>query len=284
MTDLLPARALPRAREPADPRPRRRVHDLGAAPGARHGRCRRRSAPPHDRPGRDRRPRRRPCGVGAPRDARRAGRACGISSTTPAPTPRGCAPRRCGARSRTCEWPYRADRRLPPARTVLELPVVSGDPAWHLTEAPVRVWDDGRPDRAGCPATRGSTVRGSMRSPPARTEPVVLVCEARQVGEALVAAGRAGSGPRHPDPPHDARMPRAGPVRLGFADGCRVAALVRRRRPLRRRAVAHAEPAAGCRAARGERHPLVCRSAPGSACRRRARPRPCPAGSSCSIR
>lgn len=84
-------------------------------------------------------------------------------------------------------WPYRpiVDAE---GRTVLELPIVSGDPAWHLADAPVRVWgDDGAigwfPGYAGL-------YRAWINAVAARGGgPVVLVCEARQIGEALVAPG-----------------------------------------------------------------------------------------------
>lgn len=85
------------------------------------------------------------------------------------------------------EWPYRPITDAS-GRTVLELPVVSGDPAWHLTDAPVRIWGDDGPD-AWLPGYAG-LYRAWINALAARSEkPVVLVCEARQVGEALVAAG-----------------------------------------------------------------------------------------------
>lgn len=85
------------------------------------------------------------------------------------------------------EWPYRAITDAAGA-TVLELPVVSGDPAWHLTEAPVRIWADGEP--IGWLPGYAGLYRAWINALAARSdEPVVLVCEARQVGEALVAQG-----------------------------------------------------------------------------------------------
>lgn len=93
------------------------------------------------------------------------------------------------------EWPYRAITDAA-GRTVLELPVVSGDPAWHLTEAPVRVWDDNGP--AGWLPGYAGLYRAWVNALAARRadRPVVLVCEARQVGEALVAAGEPVLDPR----------------------------------------------------------------------------------------
>jgi poly(glycerol-phosphate) alpha-glucosyltransferase len=86
------------------------------------------------------------------------------------------------------EWPL---RRIVDAEgaTVLELPVVSGDPAWHLTSAPVRVWRNGEP--VGWLPGYAGLYRAWVNALAAGADdkPVVLVCEARQVGEALVAAG-----------------------------------------------------------------------------------------------
>ncbi|WP_457100127.1 glycosyltransferase [Microbacterium sp. P5_E9] len=90
-------------------------------------------------------------------------------------------------------WPYRPIVDAAGA-VVLELPVVSGDPAWHLTDAPVRVWGDGAivgwlPGYAGL-------YRAWVNAVAARAnKPVVLLCEARQVGEALVAAGEPALDP-----------------------------------------------------------------------------------------
>ncbi|MEU1972114.1 glycosyltransferase [Microbacterium sp. NPDC019599] len=85
------------------------------------------------------------------------------------------------------EWPYRpiVDGS---GRTVLELPVISGDPAWHLAGAPVRIWDETGP--MGWLPGFAALYRAWVNSLAADSEqPVVLVCEARQVGEALVAEG-----------------------------------------------------------------------------------------------
>lgn len=88
------------------------------------------------------------------------------------------------------EWPYRAITDAA-GRTVLELPVVSGDPAWHLTGAPVRVWD-GEGVVGWVPGFAGLYRAWLNRLAAASDKPVVLVCEARQVGEALVAPGAPG--------------------------------------------------------------------------------------------
>jgi len=92
------------------------------------------------------------------------------------------------------EWPYRAITDAAGA-TVLELPVVSGDPAWHLTDAPVRIWTDGEP--TGWLPGYAGLYRAWINALAARSSaPVVLVCEARQVGEALVAAREPALDPR----------------------------------------------------------------------------------------
>nr|WP_243847473.1 glycosyltransferase [Microbacterium ulmi] len=84
-------------------------------------------------------------------------------------------------------WPYRAITDAE-GRTVLELPVVSGDPAWHLTDAPVRIWDESGP--IGWLPGYAGLYRAWLDAFAARADkPVVVLCEARQVGEALVAGG-----------------------------------------------------------------------------------------------
>ncbi|QIG41085.1 glycosyltransferase [Microbacterium sp. 4R-513] len=91
-------------------------------------------------------------------------------------------------------WPYRPITDASGA-TVLELPVVSGDPAWHLTDAPVRIWSDG--EVVGWVPGYAGLYRAWINALAARTDkPVVLVCEARQVGEALVAPGEPVLDPR----------------------------------------------------------------------------------------
>ncbi|MEV8358236.1 glycosyltransferase family 4 protein [Microbacterium sp. NPDC076895] len=92
-------------------------------------------------------------------------------------------------------WPTRAITDAD-GETVLELPIVSGDAAWHLTDAPVRVHDGGAvigwlPGfgglyRAWLNAVAAERTDGGAEV--ART-PVVVLCEARQIGETLVAAG-----------------------------------------------------------------------------------------------
>lgn len=85
------------------------------------------------------------------------------------------------------EWPYRAIADAA-GRTVLELPVVSGDPAWHLSDAPVRIW--GESGVIGWLPGFGGLYRAWIDALAASADrPVVVVCEARQVGEALVAPG-----------------------------------------------------------------------------------------------
>ena len=73
-------------------------------------------------------------------------------------------------------------------RTVLELPVIAGDPAWHLSEAPVVVWSADGTAPAGWLPGFGGLYRAWLNALAAASEgPVVVVCEARQVGEVLVA-------------------------------------------------------------------------------------------------
>jgi len=85
------------------------------------------------------------------------------------------------------EWPYRPIADAAGA-TVLELPVIAGDPAWQLADAPVRVWDDAGP--IGWLPGYAGLYRAWINAVAARADaPVVLVCEARQIGEALVAPG-----------------------------------------------------------------------------------------------
>ncbi|MFH8252053.1 glycosyltransferase [Microbacterium sp. B2969] len=127
-------------------------------------------------------------------------------------------------------WPYRQIRDAAGA-TVLELPVVSGDPAWHLTDAPVRVWGEDGP--IGWLPGYAGLYRAWINAVAARSDdPVVLVCEARQVGEALVAPGEPALAPGirilhtthachvlapfHPDSPMDAAWERWFAVADGF--------------------------------------------------------------------
>lgn len=73
-------------------------------------------------------------------------------------------------------------------RTVLELPVIPGNPDWHLSEAPVVVWDDERP--VGTLPGFGALYRAWLNAVAADVadgERIVVLCEARQIGELLVA-------------------------------------------------------------------------------------------------
>ncbi len=76
-------------------------------------------------------------------------------------------------------------------RTVLELPVIAGDPAWHLSEAPVVVWNDEGTAPAGWLPGFGGLYRAWLNALDAGVDgPTVVICEARQVGEVLVADAR----------------------------------------------------------------------------------------------
>ncbi|WP_243075732.1 glycosyltransferase [Microbacterium sp. SS28] len=113
----------------------------------------------------------------------------------------------------TSEWPYRAIVDAS-GRTVLELPVISGDPAWHLSDAPVRIWGEQGPvgwlpgfgglyrawldalAAAGAPRPEAPADASAATGVGVGTvAPVVLLCEARQVGEALVAPGAPALDP-----------------------------------------------------------------------------------------
>lgn len=88
-------------------------------------------------------------------------------------------------------WPRRAITDANGA-TVLDLPVVSDDPAWHLTDAPVQVYDGGAvmgwlPGFGGLYRAWLNAVAADA-APSEQPVPVVL-CEARQIGETLIAAG-----------------------------------------------------------------------------------------------
>ncbi len=76
-------------------------------------------------------------------------------------------------------------------RRVVALPVIAGDPDWHITTAPVMVYD--RSDRAAgviegfgalYRAWLAHVVDGVRGTDPQR--PVVVICESRQLGELLV--------------------------------------------------------------------------------------------------
>lgn len=85
------------------------------------------------------------------------------------------------------QWPLRAITDAS-GEVILEIPTVSGDPAWHLADAPVRVWGADGP--IGWLPGYAGLYRAWLNALAAQAErPIVLVCESRQVGEALVAAG-----------------------------------------------------------------------------------------------
>jgi len=89
-------------------------------------------------------------------------------------------------------WPRRAITDVNGA-TVLDLPVLSDDPAWHLTDAPVQFYDGGAV--IGWLPGFGGLYRAWLNAVAADAapgeEPVpVVLCEARQIGETLVAAGK----------------------------------------------------------------------------------------------
>ncbi|WP_159501597.1 glycosyltransferase [Microbacterium sp. 18062] len=76
-------------------------------------------------------------------------------------------------------------------RTVLELPVIAGDPAWHLSIEPVVVWDVDGERPAGWVPGFGGLYRAWIDALAAEgARPVVVLCEARQLGELLVAEGK----------------------------------------------------------------------------------------------
>lgn len=73
-------------------------------------------------------------------------------------------------------------------RPVLELPVILGDPAWHLTTEPVVVWDESGTEPVGQLPGFGGLYRAWLNHLSAeRDGSVVVICEARQIGELLVA-------------------------------------------------------------------------------------------------
>ncbi|WP_137844249.1 glycosyltransferase [Microbacterium sp. 2FI] len=86
-------------------------------------------------------------------------------------------------------------------RAVVGIPVIHGDPDWHITTAPVAVYDaDGRV--AGIVDGFGALYRawlehvvdGLRAATPAEPRPVVVVCESRQLGELI--AGWSDPGVR----------------------------------------------------------------------------------------
>ena len=114
-------------------------------------------------------------------------RCCATSSTTPAPTPRGSG-RPPSARRSPSPSGRIARSRTPPGRRCSSC---RSSPATRPGTSPRRRSGSGTTTgrSAGCPATRASTARGSTPSPRDSDAPVVLICESRQVGEALVAPG-----------------------------------------------------------------------------------------------
>lgn len=70
-------------------------------------------------------------------------------------------------------------------RPFAALPVIQGDPDWHLSTAPVRVYDE-RGDVIGTLPGFGGLYRAWLDHLAAETtKPVVVICESRQLGELL---------------------------------------------------------------------------------------------------
>jgi len=103
-------------------------------------------------------------------------------------------------------------------RPVIGLPVIHGDPDWHITTAPVAIYDpDG--STAGVVAGFGALYRAWLEHVVAqlratgRGKPVVVICESRQLGELI--AGWSDPGVRlihsihtiHLEPPHTPDAP-----------------------------------------------------------------------------
>src|SRR5690606_27656736 len=76
-------------------------------------------------------------------------------------------------------------------RTVLELPVIVGDPAWHLSPAPVLIWDAAGSELIGWLPGFGGLYRAWLNARVAdavsAARDAVVICEARQIGELLIA-------------------------------------------------------------------------------------------------
>ena len=139
--------------------------------------------------------------------------ACAICSTRPAI--RAAAPRRGCARRRI---PVSRIRRSSTGRSrhrkpgpILALPVIAGDPDWHISTAPVVVHaPSGSP--AGVIDGFGALYRAWLAHVVTELRgedgdrPVVVICESRQLGELLVGWDDAGRAARARDP-H--RPPRA---------------------------------------------------------------------------
>ncbi|MGZ0711617.1 glycosyltransferase (plasmid) [Coraliomargarita sp. W4R53] len=83
-------------------------------------------------------------------------------------------------------WPYRAITD-DAGNTVMELPVISGDSTWFLSEAPVRVLSGGVV--VGWLPGYASVYRAWINAVASRaSKPLVVICEARQLGEALMSS------------------------------------------------------------------------------------------------
>ncbi|BDZ39121.1 hypothetical protein [Microbacterium suwonense] len=108
----------------------------------------------------------------------------------------------CGSHAATAE---QADeyREITDAesRPILALPVISGDPDWHLSTAPVRVYDE-HGDTVGALPGFGGLYRAWLDHLVEQAErPVVVICESRQLGELLAGwphPGRASCTPSTP--------------------------------------------------------------------------------------
>lgn len=72
-------------------------------------------------------------------------------------------------------------------RPFLALPVLPGDPDWHVTTEPVLVYDEDGEVRGGLPGFRGLYRAWLQRvADEVRDRPVVVICESRQLGELIV--------------------------------------------------------------------------------------------------
>lgn len=82
-------------------------------------------------------------------------------------------------------------------RTVLQLPVITGDPAWHLSTAPVIIWDENGAAPQGWLPGFGALYRAWLNRFAAQSadDDVVVLCESRQVGELFVADAVAPLAP-----------------------------------------------------------------------------------------
>ena len=102
---------------------------------------------------------------------------------------------------------------------LIELPVISGDPDWHLSTAPVGVW--GTDGLAGVldgfgglyRAWLSHVVAGLRATADDPDRPVVVICESRQLGELLVPFAEPGVRivhtvhTAHTEPPHTPDAP-----------------------------------------------------------------------------